>query len=168
MLMTLGALLFALDAALDPSSVDKQAQQSVEEYVKEATVQVGFVIAKSTANYSEALASAKIAASTLGLPLKLRDLVPNKKTGLTYPRADCEREVGEYPCYFARGRFDSGAYVSIEHSTAYPDFKPNLFIVILASGAKNEPMLRTTLEKARKKFSDAYVRTAGVYTGCVH
>jgi len=168
MLVTLGSLLLALGGVPDQSSIDKAVQQTVEKYIKQATVQVGFVIAKSTTNYSEALSSAKTASSTLGLPLKLRDLVPNKKTGLTYPRADCEREVGGYPCYFARGRFDSGSYVSIEHSTAYAEFKPHLFIVVLASGAKNDPMLRTTLEKARKTFPDAYLRTAGVYLGCVH
>lgn len=167
-MMALAPLLLALGAAPNPSAADKEAQQTVEEYVKEATVRVGFVIAKSTTSYAEALAAAKTAASALGLPLELRGLVPSKKTGLTYPRAECEREVGEYPCYFARGRFDSGAYVSIEHSTAYAEFKPSLFIVILASGAKNEPVLRTTLEKARRKFPDAYLRTAGVYMGCVH
>lgn len=154
------------DAATSPAGTKEAG--SVEQYIKEATVQVGFVIAKSTASYQEALALAKAASSTLHLPLKLRDLVPHKKTGLTYPKPDCEKEVGEYPCYFARGRFDSGAYVSIEHSNAYPEFKPNLFIVILASGGKNQAMLRTTLKKSQSRFPDAYLKTAAVYMGCMH
>jgi hypothetical protein len=167
MTTALGLFLLATTGA-SVTPVDKGAERTVEAYIKDATIQVGFLIAKSTPDYSEALAVAKSAAQFLGLPLRLRDPIPNEKTGLTYPPADCEREVGKYPCYFARGRFDSGAYVSIEHSSAYPEFKPNLFIVILASGDKNGSMLKATLEKARKRIPDAYLRTAGVYMGCVH
>lgn len=168
MLIALCSLLLAVADAHNPCAIEKEEEPTLEQRIKDATVQVGFVIAKSTTSYTEALALAKNAASALRLPLQLRELVPNEKTGLTDPREVCEREIGEYPCYLARGRFDSGAYVSIEHSNAYPEFKANLFIVVLASAGKNGAMLWTVVQKARKRFSDSYLRTAPVYMGCMH
>src|SRR5882757_2957588 len=86
------------------------AQEQEPPYVK-----VNFVIIQSTKNYDSAKATALTAAKKLQIKLNLRGLKPNKKSGLTFSKNDCENEGG-YPCYIARGRYDSGEYVSIEWS----------------------------------------------------
>jgi hypothetical protein len=51
--------LKALSAAANAPAAGDDSEQAADEYIKQATVQVGFVIAKSTPNYAEALTTAK-------------------------------------------------------------------------------------------------------------
>ena len=46
----------------------------------------------------------------------------------------CEENGWDYPCYVARGRYDDGAYLSVEPSAAYDGLKAGYFVVIAASG----------------------------------
>jgi hypothetical protein len=162
------AILATLVAGLfQTAQVQADASDPANE-LKEATVQVEFVIVKSTANYQEARRMAMKAATSLRIPLKLRDLSPTPKGGLSFPDKVCEENGWDAPCYVARGRFDDGEYVSVEHTSAYPEFKPNLYIVMVASSHKGDPSIKKFERAARRIFPDAYARVAGVYIGCMH
>ena len=149
---------------------ERELQEAMEEgteLVKEQTVEKDFVIVRSTPTYEEARRTASQAARRLQVPLNLRRLSPHSG-GLTFAKKDCEESAFDYPCYVARGRGDDGFYVSIEYSTAYAGFRPGLYIVIVASDAKGGPISRRAVKTVRKMFSDAYIRSTGVYMGCIH
>lgn len=136
------------------------AQEQELPYVK-----VNFVIVKSTKNYDSAKTAALFASQKLKYKLDLRGLKAHKKNGLTFSKKDCENEGG-YPCYIARGRYDSGEYISIEWSNAINGFAKGYYVVIVASG---EPEItKTALKKAKPIFKDAYNKSAEVYYGCMH
>lgn len=128
-------------------------------------VKKSFVIVQSTKSYTEAKLTAEKAAKQLHQKLDLRELKPNKKSGLTFTDSVCENEGG-YPCYIARGRFDDGDYVSIEWANAINGFAKGYYVVIVAAGSKNET--RLVLKKAKQFFKDAYIKLADVYIGCMH
>jgi len=130
-----------------------------------AFVEKNFVIIQSTKNYNAAQQTAEKAAAQLKLKLDLRGLKPSKETGLTFSKADCENEGG-YPCYIARGRYDDGAYVSIEWSDEFDQFAKGYYIVLIYSG--NKQGAGQILQKARSVFKDAYNKRAKVYVGCMH
>lgn len=144
------------------------AEEEGDQYIEEATTRVEFVIVKSTGSYDEARRIAVDAAKRLRVPMKLRDLAPVSKGGLSFPEAVCEKNGWDAPCYVARGRFDDGVYVSIEHTSGYPEFRPNLYIVVVASGRKGTALIKKTARDAKKVFPDAYMRVAQVYMGCIH
>ena len=62
----------------------------------------------------------------------------------------------------------TAAKVSVEYSNAYSEFKPGLYLVIVASGRRGEAPTRKALEKAKSVYLDAYAKVAGVYMGCMH
>jgi len=163
--------LIAISAAALPAAVAHRAlasEEDVAEYIKEATAQVEFVIVKSTVNYDEARRIAAEASRRLREPMKLRDLSPTSKGGLSFAKAICEENGWDAPCYVARGRYDDGAYVSIEHTSGYPEFKPNLYIVVVASDRKGSALIKKAASEAQKIFPDSYRRVAQVYMGCIH
>ena len=155
-------LLLAAPLAAD------QAEQSVADYIKEQTLRKEFVITKSTQDYEEARRAATEAARRLRAPLRLRNLAPDGNGKLTFPKKECEENGWDAPCYVARGRFDDGFYVSIEHSSGYPEFRQNLFIVVVASGPKGSAITKRAEQTAKSVFPDAYARIAAVYMGCIH
>jgi hypothetical protein len=114
------------------------------------------------------LNTAKTAAAKLKFKLDLRDLKKNPDTGLSWNKKICEDEWDEYPCYVARGRYDDGDYVSIEYSDAYSGFQKGYYIVIISSGEKGVPEIKSALIKAKKYYKDAYAKTTKVYVGCMH
>lgn len=131
-------------------------------------VEKSFVILKSTGRYEEALSFLKSAEARLNVKVDLRGLAPNATRGLTLPKSRCEEEWGEFPCYFPRGRWDDGVYLSIEHSSGYKGFTPGLHIVVLASGSRASDQLRAARDLARGVYPDAYLKTTPVYLGCMH
>jgi hypothetical protein len=135
--------------------------QEERPYIKKA-----FVIIQSTKDYAAAKLTAEKAASQLHQKLDLRELKPNKKTGLTFTDSVCENEGG-YPCYIARGRYDNGDYVSIEWSNAFEGFAKGFYIVVISSGLDTEAT-NTILKNAKKKFKDVYAKKAEIYVGCMH
>jgi hypothetical protein len=145
----------------------REAMREGLELVKAQTVAKDFVIVKSTPTYEESRRTAVQAAQRLNVPLNLRGLSPHSG-GLTFSTKDCAENAFDYPCYVARGRGDDGFYVSIEHSTAYENFRPGLYIVIVASDSKGGSVAKQAAKAARKFFSDAYIRSTGVYMGCMH
>lgn len=134
--------------------------QEAQPYIKKS-----FVIVQSTKSYAAAKLTAEKAAKQLQQQLDLRELRPNKKTGLTFTDSVCENEGG-YPCYIARGRYDDGDFVSIEWSNAINGFAKGYYVVIAGAGSKEETAV--LLKKAKKFFKDAYVKQAEVYIGCMH
>ncbi len=133
---------------------------------EEQFITKSFVIIKSAKSYTEAKTAALKAAATLKQKLNLRDLKPNKQSGLTYPDSVCENEGG-YPCYIARGRYDDGDDISIEWSNAINGFAKGYYVVIVSSSA-NAADAKEVLKKTKKYFKDAYVKQAEVYLGCMH
>jgi len=134
--------------------------QDEQPYVKKY-----FVIVQSVKDYSKAKTTAVKIAGSLKQKLDLRNLKPNKTAGLTYSKKDCENEGG-YPCYFSRGRYDNGDYVSIEWSNAFEGFAKGYYIVIIYSGDKEEAT--AILKKAKPFFKDTYIKQASIYMGCMH
>ena len=128
-------------------------------------VKNSFVIVQSTKNYDKAKTEAVKASQQLHQKLDLRELTPNKKSGLTYAEKICEDEDG-YPCYIARGRYDDGDYVSIEWSNAFTGFTKGYYIVVIYSGTKTAA--DTILKKAKTVFKEAYAKQSSVYVGCMH
>ncbi len=138
------------------------AQETAEPipYIKK-----GFCIILSTKSYTEAKKIAIAAAKKTGLTTDFRGLEPNKKIGLTTPKADVpEGEV--YPQYYSRGRYDDGEYISIEYSNAFTGFAKGFYIVIVSSGEKAE--VNKTLKKVKPFYKTAYVKYTDVYVGCMH
>ena len=134
-----------------------------------------FLIITSAKEYQHALLVAQQASRTLNVKLDLRNLIPDTDTliGLTLPVDSCLKYSREYEredsnCYFARGRWDDGIYISIEYSNEYYSFSKGYFIVMVGSGFKNDPNLITTLKKIKTKYTDAYIKTSKVYMCCTH
>ncbi|MDH5632143.1 MAG: hypothetical protein OEZ10_04030 [Gammaproteobacteria bacterium] len=144
-------------------------ESKVKKWVEEQSIKKQLVILQSTKNYNEALRTAKLASKTLKLKLDLRGLDHNDATGLTFSKEVCDGEGGfGYPCYIARGRYDDGDYVSIEHSSAYSEFSNGFFIVVASSHPKGSNEVTSVLELTRKHFKDSYAKTSMVYMGCMH
>ena len=131
-------------------------------------VRKSFVILKSTPSYADARALAAAAAEQLAIRLDLRELLPDASMGLTFSQDACNNEFGEFPCYVARGRWDDGVYVSVEHSSSYVGFDEGQYIVVLASGAPRDRAIGAALRRAKGQYPDAVVKTAPVYLGCIH
>lgn len=131
-------------------------------------VRKSFVIIKSTPSYAEARALAVAAAERLAIRIDLRDLAPDASVGLTFSRAACTDEFGQFPCYVPRGRWDDGVYLSVEHSSSYEGFEEGMYLVILASGSPRDRAIGAALRRAKGPYPDVLVKTAPVYIGCIH
>lgn len=122
-----------------------------------------FLIIKSTKNYQNAFKTAKKASSTFNYELNLEGYYKDKDNGLTsIDTCDCGVRHG----YIPRGRYNDGIYVSIEYTSYFEGFSKGYYIVVVGSGPK-EP-LKKILGEVRVKFSDAYIKEASVYMGCIH
>ena len=136
----------------------------IDTLIESQLVQKQFLIVKSTKSYQEAKAFAKKISKQTGIPLNLQNLSYDKENLLTLPKDVCEDNGFEFPCYWARGRYDDGVYVSIEHSSAYEEFRNGYYIVMVASGEN----VKGILKKVKKVVKDAYIKTSKIYMGCVH
>jgi hypothetical protein len=161
------SLAFLLILATVGVSRADDLERKVDESLAEQTSPVELLIVKSTPKYDEARRVAENAAQRLGIPLKLRGLMPHDARGLSLPKQDCDALKWDYPCYLARGRYDEGEYVSIEHSSAYDELAPDLYVVVAASCLKGDPETKRMRPRAKPAFPDAYVRTVDVYFGCM-
>lgn len=129
----------------------------------EMTVKKSFLIIMSTKNYQNALKYANEAVTNLNDSLNLRTMVPDSLEGLT-TTATCE--CGENHGYIPRGRYDDGAYISIEYSNYFDGFAEGFYMVIVASGNKADLVKKQ--QKVMKYYTDAYIKTTTVYMGCMH
>ena len=126
------------------------------------------VILQSTKSYESAKKTATAAGKHLKKPVRLRDLKPNKKRGLTHSKKECAENGYNWPCYVSRGRYDDGAYISIEYSSAFNGWTDGYYVVIAASAEKSDPVINKTLNKAKKRWKDAYAKSAEIWLGCMH
>jgi len=133
-------------------------------------VKTWFTIIASKKTFAEAMAVAGEAATKAKMRVDLRGVGYDPKAtlsgGLTFSEHACKAEEWGYPCYLARGRFDSGEYVSIELSDAFDGFTKGYYIVVAASGGRSET--KSVLKKLKKFFPDAYNKHTKVYMGCMH
>jgi len=155
-------LSFTIPAALaTPVDTDPMANQFQE---------VAFVIAASEKTYSQAVLKAATLAEQSGIVFQTNgtNFDPKYKAengGLTYPKHICESNNWDYPCYISRGRWDEGSYITVEYSSAIQGFTPGLYVVIAASGNKEE--LTPSLNTVKHFVPDAYMKTSSVYIGCM-
>jgi hypothetical protein len=148
----------------EPLDVDVDAMS--DQYKK-----VTFVIAASEKSYSQAVLKAATLAEQSGIVFTSNGVNFDSKHkddngGLTYPKADCENNGWDYPCYVSRGRWDEGSYITVEYSSAIQGFTPGLYVVIAASGPKDT--LVPYFNTVKHFVPDAYMKTSSVYVGCMH
>jgi hypothetical protein len=131
-------------------------------------VKKDFVTLAPISSYAAARDTARRAAKRLDIRLALGESRPHGKGKLTFSKAMCDANEWGYPCYVARGRYDDGVYVSIDVASAFPGVPGPGYIVVLASGPKDDPAIRALFEKARSSFPEASIQTNDVYMGCIH
>jgi hypothetical protein len=129
-------------------------------------VNTHFCIILSTKSYAAAKKVAEQAGKKYKIKIDYRDLLPNKKIGLTLSREDCEGQGWDYPAYYSRGRETEGEYLSIEYSNAFEGFTKGYYIVIVAHGDKAD--CNKTLLKVKPTYKTAYIKQTEVYVGCMH
>lgn len=117
-------------------------------------------------DYPSALKQARKVSDAAGLKLDLRGLRP-VPSGLSFDDTTCVNDFGEAPCYVARGRWDDGAYVSIEYSNAFEGFRPGYYIVVVHSGAVGKTPA-DLLRNVRQTVPSAYTKCSRVYMCCMH
>jgi len=131
--------------------------------VQQPSIKKDFLIVKSTKSYQDAENFAIDLAAKTNVKY-LRDKHYNKELGLSQEKTLCEDAGFEYPCYFSRGRYDDGIYISLEYSNAYGSFAKGYFLVMIASGKYAKP----ALVDMKTYVPDAYVKHSSVYLGCMH
>ena len=104
----------------------------------------------------------------LDYELDLRGLEYNEEIGLTFSKTDCKEEKIDYPWYRRRGFYDEGEYVSIEYTTDYEGFSPELYIIIVSSHKKGSQKLSDALIYTKKFYKNAYIKYSEFYMGCGH
>lgn len=127
-----------------------------------------FLIIASTKNIKEAFALAKKASEKTGYRFRDNALQKDSVSGATFPIDTCKTFGFEFPCYVARGRYDDGAYFSVEYSDAYSGFKKGFFIVIAANGHKDNEEFKNAVKKIKIQYPKSYIKRTTVYLGCMH
>ena len=101
----------------------------VDVSIKAQSVDKDFLIVKSTRSYTEATRFANDISTMTNIKY-IRDKHYNKELGLSQDKSLCEDANFEYPCYFSRGRYDDGVYVSVEYSNTYGGFTKGYYLVM--------------------------------------
>ena len=127
-----------------------------------------FLIISSTESLDSAYQIAKEAAKKTSIFFKDKKIITNETIGATFPADTCVANGFEFPCYVARGRYDDGTYLSIEYSDAINGFRKGLFIVVAASGNKNQSSVKSALKLVKPYYPSSYVKVSKVYMGCIH
>jgi hypothetical protein len=127
-----------------------------------------FHILLSTKDFKAAQQLAQTASKKTGLSYRGTDLQPNAITGVTHHQDSCKKWGEEYPCYFPRGRYDDGAYISVEYSNGFEGFMEGYYIVIAVSGSKEDPEFTNAVKKVKAYFPKSYVKKTRVFIGCMH
>lgn len=119
------------------------SQDKEEDWYREKN----FLIIASFKQYENAYAIAKQAAKKLRLPM------PN------------DGEYGSSPrCHYN----DDAVFINIENSNLYRKFKKDLYIVVVASSLPGDKNIKTLLQRVKKQYPDAYIKTTPVYMGPLH
>jgi len=137
-------------------------------YAGKQEVDKDFVVLPSVSSYRAARQQARDAATRLHLKLDLRDASPTKDKQLTFSKATCDVNEWSYPCYVERGRYDDGQWVSVEIANTFDDGPPDEYVVVLASGPKDDSGMRALVDRARSDYPEVHIETKEVYLGCIH
>lgn len=153
----------ALAAEADRDLVTWDA--SYESYVAEQTVTKYFLVIGTFRTFSGAERAASRLQLRTGLahesePLEVFAGQPS------YAREVCDLNGWDYPCYVPRGRFDDGSYLSVEPSEGYTGMKPGYFVVIAASGSRDDVLAEQ--QALGKRGVRSYVASSEVWLGCIH
>jgi hypothetical protein len=150
----LSARLIPLQSDADSSNYEQS--QLAAKYV---------LVAGTFRSFSDARIEAIAIARSVGLEYRPQLMAP--ATGQpTYSRSVCEANGWDYPCYVARGRYDDGAYLSVEPSNEYGEMRPGYFVVVACSGTMKEVAHAQRLLNGRHLLS--VVRRVTVWMGCIH
>ncbi len=122
------------------------------------------LIVKSTPKYEAAFDAARTAEKELGMKMELGGYSPHRLSGLTLGEEECKKAGFDFPCYVARGRGADGVFASVEFSDAFPTFRKGLYITVLATGMRDDRLLK----KVQCIFPDAYWKQTQIYLGCMH
>jgi hypothetical protein len=131
-------------------------------------VQKGFVIVAAGKNYDAMKKMASEVSEKLDYELELRGLDYNKEIGLTFSEDECNDSEYDFPWYARRELWDEGEYVSIEYTTDYDGFTPELYIIVVSSHDKGSQELTDALEHTKKYYKNAYIKYSEFYMGCGH
>lgn len=134
----------------------------------DAYVKKDFLILMSTKYLDEAYKFARSVAAKTGFMFRDMKLTMDSLNGVTFPRDSCTAFGFEFPCYLARGRWDDGGYISIEYSDAYQGFTKGYFIVMAASGYKDQEEYSNAYKHVKKLYPKSYAKRTSVYMGCMH
>jgi hypothetical protein len=126
-----------------------------------------FLILLSTKKLDEAEKFANAAAKKIGCAYRDTRLA-KEGNSVTFPVDSCKTFGFDWPCYVARGRWDDGGHISVELSDAYDGFSKGYFIVIAASGYKDNEEFKNAVKQAKKYYPKSYAKRTRVYIGCMH
>lgn len=156
-------LVLSCSVALSQTETTPTSETTASPYAER-----DFLIIASTKNIKEAFALAKKASEKTGYRFRDNALQKDSVSGATFPIDTCKTFGFEFPCYVARGRYDDGAYFSVEYSDAYSGFKKGFFIVIAANGHKDNEEFKNAVKKIKLQYPKSYIKRTTVYLGCMH
>ncbi len=134
-------------------------------YSREGFKEAGFVIIHSSKDYESAKKIVEEAHIRMNYKINLRGYYKGNDQPL---ETDKLCECGNNPHqYIARGRWDDGNYISIEHSDRYTGFIESYYIVVIASGQEDSKKLKEALALAKQFYPSAYLKKIEIYIGCI-
>ena len=138
---------------------------SLAGFCQEPYVEKGIIIIHSSKDYESAKRVVKDANKQMNFKIDLRGYYKGKKQPLV---TDQICGCGQKHDYVARGRWDDGNYISIEYSDRYQGFSKGYYIVVIASGDKDNEEMKKAWATAKGFYPDAYLKSTEVYIGCIH
>jgi hypothetical protein len=133
-----------------------------------------FLIIRDVKGYKQAVTVMHKAAGLLGLPetdtwvdgrTKKR---PTAEGVLSLPERVCKKNGWSHPCNVSRGRWDAGAYLSIEQRGFWDHTIPGEYSIVAASGERGEKLVAAWHAIVEDDYPDARIDTLNVYMGCMH
>ena len=120
------------------------------------------LILKSTKDYNEAVNFATKASEKLGLEFDNEDRKYSEEKGIYFSEVISEG-ISEGDYYQRRY---SGEYISLENSKDYKGFAAG-YIIVVAGIYNDKESASKTLKKIKEFHSDAYVKKAKMWMGCI-
>ncbi len=149
-------------AAAEPA---EPTPEDMAEYYRASTETKHFLVVGTYGTYAVASRAMSALAKKVGMgaPSQPVELVDGE---MSYTRSACEENGWDYPCYVARGRYDDGAYLSVEPSSAYGGMEPGYFVIVAASG--NAELVREQERTMRKHGVSSFRQSEAIWLGCMH
>ncbi len=144
--------------ANDSLSILLEEKREREEYYNQCTQTRHWAVILTTTNYEGALQYAQKASAKLKFELNLQGYFPTDSTMLS---SNDTCGCGMIHDYYPRGRYDDGAWVSIETDGKY-------YIVVAASGNKDGEDFDPTFADIKEDFPDAYLHPIEIWMCCMH